>query len=266
MGGRFAGRVAVVTGAGQGIGLEIARQLARAGARVLLNDRDVALAEEAARGILADGGEARAAPGDVADPDVTRGLVARAALAWGRLDVAVANAGITLHCDFLDYSPADLDRLLAVNVRGSFFLAQAAALRFREQGSAGRILFLSSVTGHMAIRQLAPYGMTKAALEALARNLSPELAPLGITVNAIAPGATITPRTVAAEGWEAAWSAAIPAGRVAKSTDVAAAALFLLSDEAAHVTGQSLVIDGGWTALGAVPGVFDPPGERKIRP
>jgi 3-oxoacyl-[acyl-carrier protein] reductase len=262
----FAGRVAIVTGAGQGIGLEIARQLARAGARVLLNDRDGALAEEAARGILADGGEARAAPGDVADPDVTRGLVARAALAWGRLDVAVANAGITLHCDFLDYTPDDLDRLLAVNVRGSFFLAQAAALRFREQGTAGRILFLSSVTGHMAIRQLAPYGMTKAALEALARNLSPELAPLGITVNAIAPGATITPRTVAAEGWEAAWSAAIPAGRVARGADVAAAALFLLSDEAAHVTGQSLVIDGGWTALGAVPGVFDPPEKRKIKP
>jgi 3-oxoacyl-[acyl-carrier protein] reductase len=262
----FAGRVAIVTGAGQGIGLEIARQLARAGARVLLNDRDGALAEEAARGILADGGEARAAPGDVADPDVTRGLVARAALAWGRLDVAVANAGITLHCDFLDYTPDDLDRLLAVNVRGSFFLAQAAALRFREQRTAGRILFLSSVTGHMAIRQLAPYGMTKAALEALARNLSPELAPLGITVNAIAPGATITPRTVAAEGWQAAWSAAIPAGRVATGADVAAAALFLLSDEAAHVTGQSLVIDGGWTALGAVPGVFDPPEKRKVRP
>jgi glucose 1-dehydrogenase len=266
MSGRFAGRAAVVSGAGQGIGREIARQLALAGARVLLNDRDAALAEQAARELRAEGGEALAAGGDVADPGVTRGLVEQAAAAWGRLDLAVANAGITLHRDFLEYRPEDLDRLLAVNLRGSFFLAQAAALRFREQASPGRILFLSSVTGHLAIRQMAAYGMTKAALEALARNLSAELAGLGITVNAIAPGATITPRTIAEPGWEAAWAAATPDGRVGTGSDVAAAALFLLSDEAAHVTGQSLVIDGGWTALGAAPGVFDPPERRKIRP
>jgi 3-oxoacyl-[acyl-carrier protein] reductase len=225
---------------------------------VLLNDLDLGLAEAAAAQIRAEGGQAKAEGGDVALPEVTRGLVRRAAEAWGRLDVAVANAGITLHRDFLEYAPEDLDRLLAVNVRGSFFLAQAAALRFREQGSQGRILFLSSVTGHVSIRQMAPYGMTKAALEALARNLSAELAPLGITVNTIAPGATATPRTLAAEGWEAAWAAAIPGGRVAQGADVAAAALFLLSDEAAHVTGQSLVIDGGWAALGAVPGNIRP--------
>lgn len=253
MSGRFASRAAVVTGAGQGIGREIARQLALEGASVLLNDQDEPLAGEAARAIAAEGGVALAAGGDVADPRVTRGLVERAVAAFGRLDVAVANAGITMHRDFLDYRPEDLDRLLAVNLRGSFFLAQAAARRFREQGSPGRILFLSSVTGHLAIRQMAPYGMTKAALEALARNLSLELAPLGITVNAVAPGATITPRTVSDEGYEEAWAEATPDGRAATTADVAAAALFLLSDAAAHVTGQSLVVDGGWTAKGAVP-------------
>jgi 3-oxoacyl-[acyl-carrier protein] reductase len=255
---RFAGRAAVVTGGGQGIGREIARRLALEGAGVLVNDRDEALAQEAARAIVAEGGAARAAGGDVADVGVTRGLVERAVAAFGRLDVAVANAGITMHCDFLDYRPEDFDRLLAVNLRGSFFLAQAAAWRFREQGTPGRVLFLSTVTGHLAIRQMAAYGMTKAALEALARNLSLEMAPLGTTVNAIAPGATATPRTVSDVAWEEAWAEATPNGRVASVADVAAAALFLLSDAAAHVTGQSLVVDGGWTAMGAVPSSVRP--------
>jgi glucose 1-dehydrogenase len=256
--GRFSGRAAVVTGAGQGIGREIARQLALEGASVLLNDLDEPLAEETAAAIRAEGAVVRAAGGEVADPGVTRGLVEKAAAAFGRVDAAVANAGITMHRDFLDYRPEDLDRLLAVNLRGSLFLAQAAARRFREQGTPGRILFLSSVTGHTAIRQMAPYGMTKAALEALARNLSLELAPLRVTVNAVAPGATLTPRTVSDEGYEQGWAEVTPDGRAATTTDVAAAALFLLSDAAAHVTGQSLVVDGGWTAKGAVPGKTKP--------
>jgi NAD(P)-dependent dehydrogenase (short-subunit alcohol dehydrogenase family) len=105
---------------------------------------------------------------------------------------------------------------------------------------------------------MAPYGMTKAALEALARNLSLEMAPYEITVNAVAPGATMTPRTVSDEQWAGAWAEATPNGRVATGADVAAAALFLLSDAAAHITGQSLVVDGGWTAMGAVPGSVRP--------
>jgi glucose 1-dehydrogenase len=264
--GRFASRVAVVTGAGQGIGRAIAGALADEGARVLLNDQDAALAREAAGEIAARGKEARAAGGDVSDVATTRGLVAEAVRAFGRLDLAVANAGITQHCSFLDCRPEDFDRLLGVNLRGAFFLAQAAARQLRRQGGPGRILLLSSVTGHRAIREMAAYGMTKAALEALARNLSLETAPFGVTVNAIAPGATRTPRTTSDEGWEEAWAAAIPAGRVATAEEVAGAALFLLSDAAAHVSGQSLVIDGGWTAVGAAPGVFDPPGQSRVRP
>jgi NAD(P)-dependent dehydrogenase (short-subunit alcohol dehydrogenase family) len=272
---RFGGKVAIVTGAGQGIGREIARQLCLGGARVAVNDEDESLAAEAAGAIAAEARAAASIPGgvaaapfpaDIADVETTRDLVRRTVSSFGRLDFAVANAGITLYGDFLDYDPADFDRLLAVNLRGSFFLAQAAARQLRTQGAGGRILFLSSVTGHVAIRQLTTYGMTKAALEALARNLSLEVAALGITVNALAPGATLTPRTAASPGWEEAWTAATPSGRVATVGDVARAALFLLSDDAAHVTGQTLVVDGGWTSMGAAPGVFDPPGTEKVRP
>jgi len=141
-----------------------------------------------------------------------------------------------------------------VNLRGSFFLAQAAARQMRNQGSGGRILLLSSVTGHRALRFLSAYGMTKAAIEMLARGLVPELSPFGITINAIAPGATVTPRTLADEpDFEAAWSRVTPLGKPATIEDIAGAALFLLSDAAAHITGQSLVVDGGWTSIGAAP-------------
>ena len=253
MPGSFEGRVALVTGAGSGIGEEIARRLALAGCRVLLNDADAGLAAKASAGIAAEGGACRPAGGDVADPGTVRGLVEQAVEAFGRLDLAVANAGLTLYGDFLDYEPARFDRLLAVNLRGSYFLAQAAARQMRAQGGGGRILLLSSVTAHRALRQLSAYGMTKAALEAMARSLVVELSPHGIAINAIAPGATVTPRTVADPDWEAGWSRAIPLGRPATVGDVAAAAVFLLSSEAAHITGQTLIVDGGWTSLGAAP-------------
>jgi glucose 1-dehydrogenase len=249
----FESRVALVTGAGAGIGQEIARRLALAGASVLLNDADGGLAESTAAGIGAAGGTCRGIGGDVADVDVVRGLVAEAVGTFGRLDLAVANAGLTQYGDFLDYDPARFDRLVGVNLRGSYFLAQAAARQMRAQGGGGRILLLSSVTGHRALRQLSAYGMTKAALEMMARALVVELSPFGITINAVAPGATVTPRTVADPEWEAGWARAIPLGRPATVADVAAAALFLLSPEAAHITGQTLLVDGGWTSIGAAP-------------
>jgi 3-oxoacyl-[acyl-carrier protein] reductase len=170
--------------------------------------------------------------------------------------MAVANAGLTLYGDFFDYKSDDFDRMLAVNVRGSFFLAQAAGKQMRSQGGGGRILLLSSVTGHVAIRFLAAYGITKAAIEMIARALVPELAPYGITINAVAPGATLTPRTVTDEpDFEAAWARVTPLGRPATMADIAGAALFLLSPAAGHVTGQSLIVDGGWTSIGAPPRV-----------
>ncbi len=154
---------------------------------------------------------------------------------------------------FLSYSPESFYKLLQVNLGGSFFLTQAAANKMKQQKSGGSILLMSSVTGHQAHRNLAAYGMTKAALEMLAKNLVIELSPFKININAIAPGATLTERTVDDKDFENVWSKITPLGRAATTTDIANAALFLVSENAKHITGQSLVVDGGWTAVSPEP-------------
>lgn len=251
---KFTGKVALVTGAGQGIGFEMVRQLAAAGARVALNDVDPALAASAADRIRKEtGGECLAMAGDSGDLSFIQKMVSAAVAGYGKLDIVMANAGITLFGDFLTYPPESFFRVLQVNLGGSFFLAQAAANQMISQGTGGSLLFMSSVTGHQAHKNLAAYGMTKAALEMLAKNLVVELSPHKINVNAIAPGATLTERTMEDSGYEKTWSAITPMGRPAHSSDIAHAALFLVSEEARHITGQSLVIDGGWTSVSPSP-------------
>ena len=142
---------------------------------------------------------------------------------------------------------------MQVNLGGTFFLAQAAANQMKQQEQGGAILFTSSVTGHQAHKDLAAYGMSKAALEMLAKNLVIELSPFKITVNTIAPGATLTERTLDDPSYEKTWSAITPMGRPAHTLDIAQAALFFVSDYARHITGQSLVIDGGWTSISPSP-------------
>lgn len=250
----FQDQSAVVTGAGEGIGFEIARQLALKGASVLLNDVREDRAKEAAASIRYEGGVCIGAGGDVGEVDVVRTLVEEAVTAFGRLDIAVANAGLSLWSDLFTFEPDDFNRLLSVNLGGSFFLAQAAARQMREQTSGGNILFLSSVTGHRAVEQGSAYGMTKRALEMLARSLGVELAAHGISVNAVAPGATVTPRTLDANpNYVEDWSAITPTRRPAYPKDIAHAALFLLSPSSRHITGQTLLVDGGWTAVSPTP-------------
>jgi 3-oxoacyl-[acyl-carrier protein] reductase len=250
----FEGNVALITGAGIGIGYEIARQLALRSVKVMVNDVNPEAAEQAAEQIRAEGGICQTIAGDASDVGFIRTMVTQTVEHFGRLDAAVANAGITSWGSFFDYEPETFDKVLALNLRGSYFLAQAAARQMRDQGTGGRLLLMSSVTGHQAIHYLSCYAMTKAALEMLARNLVLELSPYGITVNAIAPGATVTPRNLADDpNYEAVWGQVTPMGRAGTTQDIAHAALFLLSSEAAQITGQTIVVDGGWSVYSPTP-------------
>ena len=249
----FRNKTAIVTGAGQGIGFKICWQLAAEGATVILNDIDEQLANEAAKRIQNENGKCIACPGDSGDRQFIKQLVELAVSQLGILDIVIANAGITLSGDFFDYPAESLDKVLHTNIGGTFFLAQTAATQMRKQYSGGSLLFTSSVTGHQAHKNLAAYGMSKAALEMLARNLVVELSPYKINVNTIAPGATLTERTTNDTQYEDIWSRITPLGRPAHTNDIANAALFLVSDKAKHITGQTLVIDGGWTAVSPSP-------------
>jgi 3-oxoacyl-[acyl-carrier protein] reductase len=250
----FKDQVAVVTGAGEGIGLEIARRLALQGAAVLLNDIKAELAAQVAQDICTEGGTCVGVGGDIGEVQVVRDLVNRAVTEFGRITIAVANAGLSLWDDFFDFKPEDFQRVLAVNLGGSFFLAQAAARQMRQQESGGRILFMSSVAGNQAIATSSVYAMTKKGLEMLARSLVSEVSAHGITVNVIAPGATVTPRTeTAVPDYEPIWSQATPTGRPAYPSDIANAALFFLAPTADQITGQTLIVDGGWSATSPEP-------------
>ena len=249
----FKGQVAIVTGAGQGIGFEICSQLALQGASVLLNDIDVTLTTSATDKIKSEGGNCIGLAGDAGDIFFINKMVKKAVSEFGQLNIIIANAGITLFADFFDYTPDAFNKVMQVNLAGSFFLAQAGAKQMKQQGTGGTILFMSSVVGHQAHKNLAAYAITKAGLEMLAKNLVIELSPYNITVNAIAPGATLTERTLDDKDYEKTWSRITPIGKPATTSDIANAALFLVSPNAKHITGQSLIIDGGWTSVSPSP-------------
>ncbi|MEX2514029.1 MAG: SDR family oxidoreductase [Cyclobacteriaceae bacterium] len=247
--------VALVTGAGTGIGFEICRKLVEEGNHVVLNDLDKSLTQKAIQKINKEfnGDFCRGISGDASNGEFIKEMVQFAAREMGSLDKVVANAGITLFGDFLTYKEADFQKVMQLNLAGSFFLAQKSAKQMIHQGNGGSILFMSSVTGHQAHKNLAAYGMSKAALEMLAKTLVLELSPHKINVNAVAPGATMTERTAAEQGYEETWSNITPMGRPAFPEDIAQAVVFLLSKKAKHITGQCLVIDGGWTATSPSP-------------
>ena len=248
--------VVIITGAGAGIGFALCKAFAQAGANVALNDLNPSLAKRAAQQIN-DEVQRDAViglPFDVADVQAIRLAVTDVALRFGRVDVAIANAGLTNYGAFLEYTPEAFDRLTSVNLRGSYFLAQAAAREMVARSTGGRILLMSSATGNRAFMNLSAYGTTKAGLQHMARTLALELGPHNITVNAIAPGAILTERTLKDDPRFAEnWAGVSPVKRTGTVDDVVAMALFLTSPAAQFVTGQTMIVDGGWSLASPLP-------------
>ena len=250
------GKVALVTGASKGIGYELALGLAGAGAAVVANyNSDADGAKAVVEKITAAGGKAIAVGADICKVEECRRLVDITVREFGRIDIACCHAGITSWGKFLEYTEEAFDAVVDTNLKGTYFTAQAAAREMVRQGGGGRIIMTSSVTGTQAVQYLSAYGMTKGGIQMLARNLVLELSPYGITVNAVAPGSISNERNLKDDPeYDTKWAGVIPVKRVGQPSDVVAAVLFLASDEAGFVNGQTIVVDGGWTAYSPTPG------------
>jgi 3-oxoacyl-[acyl-carrier protein] reductase len=253
---RLANKVALVTGSGRGIGREIARCFAAEGARVVVADLDRAGAETVAAQITAAGGDARAVFVDVADPAQVEETVREAVAHYGRLDILVNNAGVALNKPFLTTTLAEWERQLRVNLTGTFLCAQAAA-RAMVPRRAGCVVNVASISGQRGGLGRAAYGSAKAGVILLTKVMAVELAPWGIRVNAIAPGPVDTDQSRAThtQATRRAYHERIPIRRYGERKEIAAAALFLASDESSFVTGHVLNVDGGFHAAGLM---FDP--------
>ncbi|HSN39211.1 MAG TPA: glucose 1-dehydrogenase [Burkholderiales bacterium] len=248
---RVDGRIALVTGAGRGLGRSIALALAQAGAELWLVARTHEEVEQAAAEIRSAGGRAHAAACDVTDAAAVR----RAVSAIPALDILVNNAGMNIPEPFVEVSEAHLDQVLALNVKAAFVVAQAAAKKMLEaadrKARGGAIVNISSQMGHVGAENRTVYCLTKHALEGMTRAIALELAPHNIRVNSVAPTFIETPMTAPMfrnPGFSDWVLQRIPMGRLGRLDEVVSAVLFAASPAASLMTGTSLVIDGGWTA------------------
>jgi NAD(P)-dependent dehydrogenase (short-subunit alcohol dehydrogenase family) len=244
---RLDGKRALVTGAGRGIGLACAAALAQAGAHVVLTARSAAEIEAAAAAIRAEGGSAEAAAFDVTDLAAMRAAVART----GPFDAFVNNAGTARHAQFLEVAEADFDAVLALNLRGCFFAAQAVAQRMAAEGVRGSIINISSQMGHVGGPNRSVYCASKFAMEGWTKVMAIELAPLGIRANTVGPTFIETPltRPFFEKPEFPAWVLSkLKLGRVGQVEEMMGPVVFLASEASSLMTGSALLVDGGWTA------------------
>ena len=250
---RLGNKVALVTGAAQGIGLACAQAFVREGAAVMLADRDEATGRKAAAALREAGHRAMFATCDVSRGDDVRAAVNATVAEFGRLDILVANAGIVHAAEFLDLKEEDFQRVLDVNLKGVFLAGQAAARQMVKQGGGGAIINMSSVNAVMAIPNQVPYVVSKGAINQLTKVMALSLAPHRIRVNGIGPGTILTElaKTAVLGNREAERKilSRTPLGRMGEPSEIASVALFLASEEASYLTGQTLYPDGGRLAL-----------------
>ena len=249
MSGRLAGKVAIVTGSGSGIGKAIAIRLASEGASVVVDYRNhIEQAQDTKAKVEAAGGKAILVQADVSILTDTENLVDQAFKQLGRCDILVNNAGVEIESPFWDVTEKDYDTVLNVNLKGAFFLTQAFVRRLRDAKQPGRVINISSVHEDMVFPHFSTYCVSKGGMRMLTRDLAVELGPLNITVNNIAPGAIATPintKMMENKTQLEALLRNIPLGRMGTPEDVAGLALYLASDDGAYCTGSTFIIDGG---------------------
>jgi len=243
-------RVAVVTGSAAGMGLSIAQRLAGRGDRVALLDRDGEAAQRAAEEIRAGGGEAIAAPVDVADRAAVDEALQKVRSDLGPIEILVTSAGIDEFCPFTEISAEAWERMIAVNLTGTFNCLQGAIPDMLAAGW-GRIVTISSSSAQSGAAKMAHYVASKGGVIGLTKALAVEYAPRGITVNTVPPGFIDTPMSRRAESRGdlpelSQVAARTPVRRAGTGDDIAAAVAFLCSDEAGYITGQALNVNGGW--------------------
>ena len=246
------GKTAIVTGAGRGIGHAIALGLAQAGADIVVSDIDAETAGESAKDMEAQGRRALAVVTDVSNATSVHDLVARAREAFGRIDILVNNAGISPTYKRAErYTDQEWQRIIDINLTGVFLCCREAGKLMIEQKS-GRVINISSIGGRVTLPRLIAYCAAKGGVEQITRVLAVEWAEHNILVNAVAPAYVQTPMTSSMMESDSIREATLrqtPLGRLARPEEVGAAVVFLASDEASYVTGHTLYVDGGWTAL-----------------